>query len=147
MMTDQPGLDLTQRSTFKLFTPVTLRFCDTDKLGHINNVAIASFFEASRCELIDGAVARARIEPGFDYVLARVAIDFRSELHYPGTVEVGGRFLRVGNRSILSGFGAFLGDRCFATGEAVNVFIDLERRVSVPVPGNLRRLLQEEIST
>ena len=53
-------------------------------------------------------MARARIEPGFDYVLARVAIDFRSELHYPGTVEVGGRFLRVGNRSILSGYGAFL---------------------------------------
>jgi acyl-CoA thioester hydrolase len=145
MMTGQPGPDLTKRSSFNLFTPVTLRFCDTDKLGHINNVAIASFFEASRCELIDGAVARARIGPGLDYVLARIAIDFRSELHYPGTVEVGSRFLRVGNRSILSGYGAFFGDRCFATGEAVNVFIDLERRVSVPVPENLRRLLQKEI--
>lgn len=144
-MTGQPALDLTQKSSFKLFTPVTLRFCDTDKLGHINNVAIASFFEASRCELIDGAVALAGIGPGLDYVLARIAIDFRSELHYPGTVEVGGRFLRVGNRSILTGYGAFMGDRCFATGEAVNVFIDIERRVSVPVPDTLRRLLQEEV--
>jgi len=145
-MTDQTGVDLTKRSTFAHFTPVTLRFCDTDKLGHINNVSIASFFEASRCELIDGAVARAGIEPGIDYVLARVSIDFRSELHYPGTVEVGGRFLRVGNRSILSGYGAFLGERCFATGEAVNVFIDLQRRTSVPVPASLRKLIEQAVS-
>jgi acyl-CoA thioester hydrolase len=146
-MTDQMSPDLTKRSTFKSFTTVTLRFCDTDKIGHINNVAIASFFEAARCELLDGFAERATIEPGIDYVLARIAIDFRSELFYPGTVEVGGRFLKIGNRSILSGYGAFLGDRCFATGEAVNVFFDLERRVSVPVPASLRRLLEQEISS
>jgi len=146
-MTDQTGLDLTQRSTFKLFTPVTLRFCDTDKLGHINNVSIAAFFEASRVELFDDVIRRARLGPGIDYVLARIAIDFKSELHYPGTVEVGGRFIRVGSRSILSGYGAFSGDRCFATAEAVNVFFDLETRKSVAPAANLRRLLEEQIAS
>jgi acyl-CoA thioester hydrolase len=146
-MTDQTGLDLTQKSTFKLLTPVTLRFCDTDKLGHINNVSIAAFFEASRVELFDDVIRRAKLGPGIDYVLARIAIDFRSELHYPGTIEVGGRFVRVGNRSIASGYGAFAGDRCFATAEAVNVFFDLETRQSVVPPANVRRLLEEQIAS
>jgi acyl-CoA thioester hydrolase len=146
-MTDQTTFDLTRRETFTQFTPVTIRFCDTDKLGHINNVSIASYFEASRCELFDRLMERAGEAGGdVDYVLARVAIDFRHEIYYPGTVEVGARFLRLGNRSVVSGYGAFLGDRCFATAEAVNVFFNLKTRKSAPPPSAFRQLLEAELA-
>jgi acyl-CoA thioester hydrolase len=81
-----------------------------------------------------------------EYVLARVAIDFRREIYYPGTVEVGARFLRLGNRSIVSGYGAFLDGECFATAEAVNVFFDLRTRASAPPPAAFRRLLEAELA-
>ena len=45
---DQTGFDLTKRATFGLFTPVTIRFSDTDALGHVNNVATAAYVEAAR---------------------------------------------------------------------------------------------------
>lgn len=146
-MADQTGFDLTRRATFKLFTPVTIRFCDTDKLGHVNNVAIAAYFEASRCELFDRLLERAgeSANGNIDYVLARVAIDFKREIYYPGTVEVGARFLRLGNRSVTSGYGAFLGEQCFATAEAVNVFFDLRTREAASPPGAFRRLLEAEL--
>jgi acyl-CoA thioester hydrolase len=141
-MNDKTSLDLTQRTTFALFTPVTMRFCDTDKLGHINNVSIASYVEAARCELFDHLLQTVGAASNIDYVLARLVIDFRRELHYPGTVEVGSRFLRMGNRSVTSGYGVFFGGTCAATAESVNVFYDLEKRASMEPTPALRRQLE-----
>ena len=149
-MADQTH-DLTKRATFALFTPVTIRFSDTDMLGHINNVAIATYFEAARCELFyklmreGGMSERGSGHERIDFVLARVAIDFKRELHYPGTVEVGSRFTRLGNRSITSGYGLFVGDTCHATAEAINVFFDLDTRQPVGPPATVRVLLEAAV--
>ncbi len=151
-MADQNAFDLTSRATFKLFTPVTIRFSDTDMLGHINNVSIAAYFEAARCELFyklmrdGGMTERGSGHERVDFVLARAAIDFRREMHYPGTVEVGSRFTRLGNRSITSGYGLFIGDTCHATAEAVNVFFDLDTRKPVAPPAPVRRLLESAVA-
>lgn len=138
--------DLTRRQTFKLFTPVTVRFCDTDKLGHVNNVSIASYIEAGRCDLYYKLMQDAGTSAEIDFVLARAAIDFRREIFYPGTVEVGSRFLKLGNRSITSGYGVFIGDTCLATAECVNVFFDMTARQSVVPSGALRGLLEKAVA-
>jgi acyl-CoA thioester hydrolase len=138
--------DLTRRATFDLFTPVTVRFCDTDKLCHVNNVAIASYVEAGRCDLFYRLLQDAGTSAEIDFVLARAAIDFRREIFYPGTVEVGSRFLRLGNRSITSGYGVFVDDACVATAECVNVFFDMTARQSVVPSGTLRALLEAAVA-
>ncbi|MGD9805179.1 MAG: acyl-CoA thioesterase [Hyphomicrobiaceae bacterium] len=147
----EKAFDLTQRATFGLFTPVTIRFSDTDMLGHVNNVSVASYFEAGRCELFyklmaEGGLTERGKAARIDFVLARVAIDYRKEFFYPGTVEVGSRFTRLGNRSITTGYGLFIGDTCHATAESVNVFFDLETRTSVPPPSPVRALLEAAIA-
>ena len=151
-MTDQTTFDLTRRDTYRSFTPVTIRFSDTDMLGHINNVATAAYFEAARCELFytlmrqGGVTQRGSGTERIDFVLARVAIDFKREFFYPGTVDVGARFTRLGNRSVTSGYGLFIGETCHATAEAVNVFFDLDTRVPVPPPGPVRQLLESAVA-
>jgi acyl-CoA thioester hydrolase len=150
-MADQKTFDLTTRATFSLFTPVTIRFSDTDMLGHVNNVAAASYFEAGRCELFyklmaEGGLTERGKEATIDFVLARVAIDYRKEFFYPGTVEVGSRFTRLGNRSIVTGYGLFIGDTCHATAECVNVFFDLKTRASVPPPPKVRALIESALA-
>lgn len=145
-MADQRRFDLTRRATHGLITPVTIRFSDTDKLGHVNNVAIAAYFEAARCELFYKLMQEAGIGGRIDFVLARVAIDFKREFFYPGTVEVGARFVGLGNRSITSGYGLFIGDTCHATAEAVNVFFDLDTRQAVAPPPTLRTRLEAELN-
>lgn len=137
--------DLTRRATFELFTPVTIRFCDTDKLGHVNNVSIASYIEAGRCDLFYKLLQDAGTSADIDFVLARVAIDFRREIFYPGTVDVGSRFLKLGTRSITSGYGVFVGDTCVVTAECVNVFFDMTARTSVVPSGTLRGLLEAAV--
>jgi acyl-CoA thioester hydrolase len=150
-MADQKTFDLTKRATFALFTPVTIRFSDTDMLGHVNNVATAAYFEAGRCELFyklmaEGGLVERGKEATIDFVLARVAIDFRKEFFYPGTVEVGSRFMRLGNRSMITGYGLFIGETCHATAECVNVFFDLETRSSVPPPPKVRALIESALA-
>lgn len=151
-MADQKTFDLTKRATFSMFTPVTIRFSDTDMLGHVNNVATAAYFEAGRCELFyklmaEGGLTERGKEATIDFVLARAAIDFRREFFYPGTVEVGSRFIRLGNRAITSGYGLFIGETCHATAECVNVFFDLEKRESVPPPAKVRALIEAALAT
>lgn len=150
-MADQKAFDLTRRATYGLFTPVTIRFSDTDMLGHVNNVATAAYFEAGRCELFyrlmaDGGLTERGKAATIDFVLARAAIDFRKEFFYPGTVEVGSRFTRLGNRSITSGYGVFIGDTCHATAECVNVFFDLESRTSVAPPPKVRAIIEAALA-
>lgn len=142
-MSDQqaPQFDLTRRQTFTLFTPVTMRFCDTDMMGHVNNTAIAQYVEAARCELFYKLIEQAQ-DTDIDFVLARLSIDFKREIKYPGTVDVGSRLIRVGNRSMASGYGVFIGDECKATAECVNVFWDPAARVSKTPSPRLRALLE-----
>lgn len=134
-MTETP--DLSNRDDYSYFEPVTLRYSDQDAMGHINNVAYAAFFEAGRLgyfQHLFTALGDAR----FDFVLAHLSIDYIREMHFPGTVQVGGRLLKIGKSSITTGYGAFLDGECYATSLSVNVYFDKETRRPRPFPDRFR---------
>ena len=140
MTAEAASIDLTRRESFPHWTSISIRFGDQDIYGHVNNVAIASYVETCRTMLINPFLDRAR-HPALGYVLARVAIDYRAEARYPGTVEAGGRITRVGGKSFTSGYGLFVGASCIATAESVNVFFDTARRQAVAPPDDVRARL------
>lgn len=136
--------ELTDRSLFETFETVPIRYSDQDAMGHVNNVAYAAFFEAGRMglfhELLEGQGDLAQ-----NFVLAHVSIDYRREIHFPGDVEIGGRLLRVGGKSITTGYGAFVGNVCCATSLSVNVFFDPQTRTSAPFPSALAAALRAQL--
>lgn len=144
-----PDFDLKDRATFTHWSPVTIRFSDQDCLAHINNVALAQYFEVSRTAFVYDVIRLAgpKAIETVEFILARVVIDFVSELHYPGAVDVGARMIRLGNKSMTSGYGIFSGDRCIATSEAVNVFYDMATRSSMVPPEDVRAILLRELET
>ncbi len=137
--------DLTRRETYRHWTPVTIRFCDQDSLGHVNNVALAAYVEAARTGYIYELIRKGGMA-GLEFILARVVIDFRRELHYPGAVEVGARLIRMGNKSLTTGYGVFDGEDCIVTSECVNVFYDLATRKTVAPPESVRAALEAELA-
>ncbi|MEL7445055.1 MAG: thioesterase family protein [Pseudomonadota bacterium] len=141
--------DLTKRETFRHWSPVTIRFGDQDSLAHVNNVALAQYFEVSRTAFIYDVIRHAgpAAVEAVEFILARVVIDFVHELHYPGKVDVGARILRLGNKSMTSGYAIFQGDICIATSTAVNVFYDMKTRTSMIPPEDVRAVLTSEIAT
>lgn len=127
------------------WTTVTLRYSDQDAMGHINNVAVAAYFEAGRLSLFAHLFAGATsVLHGM--VLARLTIDYLAEMHFRGeapTVEVGGRLARVGGRSLTTHYAAFQGGKACAVSESVNVFFDPQTRRSAAPPADVAARLEQ----
>jgi len=136
--------NLTDINTFRHWTAVSLRFSDQDSLGHINNVAYAAYVEQARVALFD-KIARPK-DNKIDYILANLQIDYRREMHFPGNVDVGACLLKIGTKSITTGYGLFKDDKTIATASCINVFFDTTTRASIAIPDNLRRDLESELA-
>jgi acyl-CoA thioester hydrolase len=75
-----------------------LRFCDTDKLGHINNAVYAVMYEAGRAEMLERAGLLAPTH-GRAVVIARLELDFLREMGWPSDVTVESAVHRIGGKS------------------------------------------------
>ncbi len=137
--------DLTRRETFRHFTPVIIRYSDQDAMAHVNNTAIAAYVEAARTDYIYRLIRLAGVE-GVEFILARLVIDYLRELHYPGEVQVGARLIRVGTKSITTGYGVFRDETCYATSECVNVFYDMATRTTTVPPESVRAALSAALA-
>ena len=122
-----------------------MRFCDTDRLGHINNTAIAAYIESARYELLSNLFRKSG-NTDIEVTLAHMTIDFIREIHFPGEVDVGAKVLAVGNTSLTTGYGLFVGEKNCATSISVNVFFDMATRRPCQPPQNLRDTLLDAIS-
>lgn len=113
-----------------------IRFGDTDRLGHVNNAVFASFCESGRTAVLwDEALGLQAAESYF--VLARLAIDFHSELLWPGEVEIGTRVARLGRSSITMVQAIFQNGVCAATADSVVVRVSNATRRSIPHPDHV----------
>jgi acyl-CoA thioester hydrolase len=138
-MTEAALPDLTDRSTYTLWTPQQLRFADVDAQLHVNNVAFCTFLESGRVHVFVQLLAGAAPE-GAMWVLKQMEIDYREELNWPGDIDVGTVVLRLGKSSVTIGQGIFSGTRCAATSTSVCVLIDKSTRRSMPMPEATRAL-------
>ncbi len=112
---------------------IEIRWRDVDAYQHVNNAVYATYLEECRDELCERALAG--IGDVWDYVLARVAIDFRRELTLTDdAVVVRATVERVGNSSItLREEVRTLGGELAAEAEAVLVARDRETGRSRPL--------------
>jgi len=119
-----------------------VRYADTDRQGHVNNIQFAAFLETGRVELLynpDAPLAGDNAE----FVIARLEIDFLGEIQWPGSVAIGIGVKRIGNSSITIEQAVFQDDRCVARAEAVVVHIDSISRQARPLVESTRSRLQE----
>jgi acyl-CoA thioester hydrolase len=78
---------------------IEIRWRDVDAFGHVNNSVYATYLEECRDELAERALAG--VGDPWDFVLARVAIDFRRELKQEDdAIVVRCAVGRIGNSSI-----------------------------------------------
>jgi acyl-CoA thioester hydrolase len=80
---------------------IEIRCRDLDAFGHVNNAVYLTYLEEARDAWLAGALPEGA--SAWDFVLARVAIDFRRELRqHEGWVVASCRLLRVGRSSIVT---------------------------------------------
>lgn len=122
---------------FPFWTDEKLRIADTDHNGHINNGAIGQLCEAGRAELIQAATGD-REGRDFALAVARVAIDYLREIHYPGRVRIGSQVTRLGTSSVTVRQGLFMDTALFAQAENVLVILNTQTRRPMAIPSSLR---------
>ena len=114
-----------------------LRYADTDANGHVNNTVFSVLCESGRVGLF-AAHLTPLLERGTFFVIARLAIDFRAELHYPGRTRTGSWIEAVGRSSIRFGQEIVSGGTVAARAESVCVLMDRATRRSTPLPDPVR---------
>ena len=107
-----------------------VRFADLDVLGHVNNKAFFTFAESGRVVFLK---TTGLWKPGAQRqgVIVRAEMDYHRELHYPASLRIGMRVLKIGRTSFSLGLGMFNGEHCVATNLTVVVRIDTQTREPV----------------
>ncbi|MBS1991743.1 MAG: acyl-CoA thioesterase [Cyanobacteria bacterium SZAS LIN-3] len=142
-MTEHSRAVIADRKNYKFWTSVTLRYGDTDKLGHVNNAVFATICEAGRAHLLfnrEGSIAGA----GKTMVLANLNLDFLAEMHFPGTAEVGTAIDSFGKSSLKLFQCIYKDDVCCGISRSTIVLIDEETRKPIPYSEEIRRFVESE---
>lgn len=126
--------------SYPLKTSDKLRYSDTDRQGHVNNAVFATFLETGRVEVIIG---EALAEEGASFVIARLELDFLSEVNWPGTVEIGTAVLEIGRSSFRLVQRVFQDQKPVASAVTVIVQMNETTRKSHPLSERARSRLEK----
>ena len=107
-----------------------VRWRDCDAMGHVNNAVYSTFLEEARIEALGGLS---------EFILARVEIDFRSELHAAEEIEVRTRCSRIGTKSLDLEHEIHANGRLAAQAKSVLVGYDYELGASVELSDEILR--------
>jgi len=118
-------------------TELQMRFCDTDALGHVNNVSIAAYAETGRVDFLHRLGKSVR-----SLILVNVTIDFRRQISFGESLCIDSWVDSFGKSSIT------LGQTISANGEraadikSVAVHFDYKTGKSVEIPAAIRAELE-----
>lgn len=128
-------------SVFPVVISLPVQWGDQDLFGHVNNTVYFRWFESARIAYLDRArlsdlMSRERIGP----ILAAIGCNYRRQLTFPDTVDVGSRITRIGRTSLTMAH-AMRSRRhaaIVADGESTIVVFDYRTQQPAPVPKEIR---------
>ena len=138
------GAKTETRSDYKQFHTITTRWMDNDAYGHVNNVIYYSWFDtAVNHFLIANNALDIEHSPVIGLVI-ETQCNYFAPLAFPDRITIGIRVAKLGNSSVRYEVGVFREDEeeVAAQGHFVHVYVSRDTRRPVPIPDNLRELLQ-----
>lgn len=107
---------------------ITPRFCETDALGHINNVSYAAWLEQGRM----GFFIESKDPFDTPLILAKLEINYRNETFHGTKVEVHSHLAQLGTSSFTMAQNIYQNDVLVVEAKAVLVQFDFENKHSIP---------------
>jgi acyl-CoA thioester hydrolase len=131
---------------FRFFTPIQVRFSDTDQLGHINNVSYFSYFEYGRIaylealDLTKSLLDASRSSAQGVIVTASLECQYLKQVHFGEKVSLGVRISRLGRSSADFEYALVTGENktLSAAGRGAVVYIDPKTGKSRPIPEEVK---------
>ena len=125
--------------------PKKIRFADTDLQGHVNNAVFATFFESGRVQILYDP-QQPLAPPNSVFVIARITIEFKAEIRWPGEIVVGTRVTAIGNSSIKFDQVMLQSEQLVATADTVIVLMHAATRKSQALPAAAAERLKTWLS-
>lgn len=136
-------------SKFRFYTPIQVRFSDTDMLGHINNVSYFSYFEHGRISYLQELDLRKYLlnpEQGLDGVIvtANLECQYLHQIHFGKEIRLGVRVSRIGNSSMEFQYALTLPAENLlgAIGRGTVVYVDILTGKSKPIPAAAKEIIR-----
>ena len=131
---------------FPVVTTIPVLWGDEDAFGHVNNLVYLRWCETARVEYLLRAGMWIDLPPaGTGPILASLKCDYKAQLTYPDTVDVGTRVGAIGNSSMrmehivvsrnLGGVAAVV--------DSTLVWFDYGSRRPVTVPERIRQVIAD----
>lgn len=124
-------------------TYLTVRFGETDLLGHVNNASYFSYLEHARIEFFKELDTEKNYN-GWQFILATIKCDFVAQTFFDQELTIATKITRIGNSSFTLKQPIY--DRktgkLLADGESVIVYFDFEEQKSKPLPSYWREGLE-----
>jgi acyl-CoA thioester hydrolase len=109
-----------------------VRYADLDPNQHVNNAVYASYFETGRVTLMKDR-SRGLMPPGLSWMMVRLDMHFRAQLHWPGAIEMGLGLVKFGRTSVTFDQVVFSEGQCVASARSVSVLLDEATRKPTPL--------------
>jgi acyl-CoA thioester hydrolase len=122
---------------------IRIDWSELDLLGHVNNLAIQKYIQASRVQFLEEiGMMKLHAETGIGPILASTSCQFLKQLRYPGTVRARTWVEGVKHTSFTLK-ASVLDETGDAVAEALDVVVvyDFANRHKQPIPDDVRRAL------
>jgi acyl-CoA thioester hydrolase len=124
---------------FRHRTRLEVRLGDLDPFGHVNNAVIATYVEQGRVLYLRDVLGTGVDPVSMPFILARLEIDYLSQVMFSDAVEVGSRVDWIGRTSIgMSHLLVNQDGRELARSDAVLVAFDYSIEKPMPVTDTWR---------
>ena len=132
------------RGAYRHFQSITTRWSDNDAYGHVNNVVYYSWFDTlvNTFLIQQGALD---IHHGTTIgLVVETQCNYFAPLAFPQTIQAGIRVARLGTSSVRYEVGLFAQNEALtaAKGHFIHVYVDKLHRRPVPLPLNLKTVLE-----
>src|SRR6201987_3789455 len=121
---------------FPYRTTDNVRYADLDPNQHVNNAVYASYFETGRVTLMKDH-GNGLTPPGLSWMMVRLDMHFRAQLHWPGRIEMGLGLVKFGRTSVTFDQVVFSEGKCVASAKSISVLIDAVSHKPMPLTAEI----------
>ncbi len=134
------------RDDYRRWITIAVRWGDMDAFGHVNNAKYFTYCESARISYFESiGISAQREATQRAPAVVTATCNFRRQVHYPATLDVGVRTAKIGRTSFTLDYGLFLEgtDELVADGTSVVVWVDYAAQKSAPLPEDVKQKIRE----
>lgn len=136
------------KTRFNTQTKCTVRFSDTDAMGHCNNAKFFTYMEEGRVQYFAKLVPGYKTSDQFDlfpFILADIQCTFKTPAFCGETIIVGLGVTEFGTKSFVIEYELIeeKTERLVGAGKSVLVMYDYEKKETYPIPEDLKNRIKD----